>query len=232
VSPSRRQARAKRRASGFGAVLIGLLGALCSADSARAATEGGPPPEAPPAWVVLDQRAADGEQCIVCKLPIQAGEIVEVRYKGRRFFVAAKMLSRFEADPETYFHALQAHGGLFDEAAMETPPMRTGWLFFGLYLLVGLVAGAGCSYVAIDRGLPAWGWFFAGLAANVLAVGAVLTRARRAGVAAAPGLTKIPITHAPVACSACDEPHHPAASACASCGHDLVPTVEPETART
>lgn len=181
--------------------------------------------------MVLDQRPAEGEQCIVCRLPTQRGEIVEVRYKGRRFFVAAKMLSTFEADPETYFHAIQAHGGLFDEAAMETPPMKTGWLFFGLYVLTGLLAGAACSYAALDRGLPAWGWFFAGLAANVLAVAAVLTRPRGAGGPAAPGLAKIPITPSPVACGRCGEPNHPAAAACGYCGHTLAPAVEPETAR-
>ncbi len=122
---------------------------------------------------------------------------------------------------------------------METPPLETGWLVFGLYVLAGLLAGAVCSYVALDRGLPAWGWFFAGLAANVVAVAAVMTRGRAAGATGGPagsglskpGMTKIPTTPSPVACGHCGERNHPAASACASCGHALEPAFEPETAR-
>ena len=157
-----------------------------------------------------------------------------MRYKGRTFFVAAKMLEEFEADPQAYFHVIEAHGGLFDEAAMESPPMRTGWLLVGLYVLVGLVAGATCSYVALDRGLPAWRWFFAGLVLNLIAVALVSTRPRAAGAPAhraARRLAKIPATHAPVRCGRCGAHNHPSARGCSGCGHVLSPTVEPETAR-
>lgn len=185
-------------------------------------------------WTVLERRSADGEQCIVCRQRIHAGDIVEVRYKGRTFHVAAKMLEEFEADPERYFEVLEAHSALFDEAAMETPRMSTGWLVFGLWVLVGLVFGAACSYVALDRGRPALGWFFGGLLVNFAALVALLVKARRPGDAeerAPSGLRKIPRTASPSACPRCGGLNHPSASACSSCGRELTPTVEPETAR-
>ena len=218
------------RAVPLTAVLVALLLAPVLA-LAQAPDE--PPSAAPPTPEVLDQRPARGEQCIVCRVRVHEGDIVEVRYKGRNFHVAEKMLAQFEADPDAYFHLMQAHGGLFDEAAMEMPSMRIGWLVFGLYVLVGLVAGAACSYVAIDRGLPARGWFFAGLAVNVIALAAVLTRKGRADALGEPaaGLAKIPTTRSPVACRHCGAANHPAAAACGECGRALEPSVEAETAR-
>ena len=211
-----------------------LLGALFAPGAAAGQPTAGSDGGDPRSWELLDQRPADGEQCIVCRVAVHEGDIVEVRYKGRTFFVAAKMLAEFEAHPEAYFHDLQAHGGLFDEGAMESPPIETGWLWLGLYILVGLVAGAACSYVALNRGLPAWRWFFAGLLVNVVALAAVLTRRGGADAPAAglaPGLAKIPSTHAPVSCGECGADNHPAAPACSDCGHALRPTIEPETAR-
>ncbi len=188
----------------------------------------------PASWEMLEERPADGEQCIVCRQAIHEGEIIEVRYKGRTFHVAASMLEKFEADPDRYFHTLQARAALFDEAAMETPPMRTGWLMFGVYVLVGLVCGAGCSYIALNRGLPARGWFFAGLFVNVAALAAILMTKPVADGALAPpppGLAKIPATLTPRACPHCGHTDHPSASICSSCAQTLEPAVEPETAR-
>lgn len=202
---------------------------------ASAATGQEPTPaEQPASWEKLDQRPAHGEQCIVCRAQIHEGDIFELRYKGRTFFVAAAMLDDFEADPDHYFHAMQARGGLFDEAAVDVPPMRTGWLYFGSYVLIGLLFAAACSYLALDKGLPAWGWFFAGLLLNVLALAAIATRKRQPGAhleGAPAGLAKIPITLAPATCAHCGNSNHPSASACSDCGHALIPTVEPETAR-
>lgn len=235
MRPGRRTVGPWAPGAALAVALAALLLGAAGPTEAAAVRDGEDPPAAEATeWEILDRRPADGEQCIVCKLPTRQGDIVEVRYKGRRFHVSAKMLADFEADPEAYFRDLEAHGGLFDEAAMETPPMRTGWLLFGVYVLVGLVAGAACSYVALDHGLPAWGWFFAGLAANVMAVAVVLLRARGAAPAAGRarrGPRKIPVTHSPVACGHCGESNHPAAAACASCGRALEPSVEPEMAR-
>jgi len=169
----------------------------------------------------------------VCRIRIHEGDIVEVRYKGRRFFVAAAMLDEFEANPEHYFAVLQPRGSLFDEAATQTTPIKTGWLIFGLYVLTGLIFGAACSYAALNRGLPALGWFFAGLLANIPALVAVLARKPLPGglYDPAPGLTKIHATHTPTVCPRCGNTNHPSASACSSCDQRLQPTIEPETVR-
>jgi len=221
------------------AAKIALLSAvslvLSSATSAAAQAPTAPPPtDDAAAWQILEQRPAAGEQCIVCRVAIDEGDIVEVRYKGRTFHVAAKMVAEFEADPDRYFQTLQARAALFDERAMETPPMNTGWLLFGFYVLAGLICGAGCSYLALDRELPALSWFFAGLAANFLALGAILLRRPAAGAVTglrAPGLAKIPMTRPPDDCPGCGQTNHPSASSCSSCGQLLHPDIEPETAR-
>lgn len=186
--------------------------------------------DASAAWVILDERRAEGEQCIVCRQAIHEGDIVEGRYKGRTVHVAESMLPEFESDPDHYFYPMQARAALFDEAAMETPAMRTGWLAFGLYVLVGLVFGAACAYLALERGLAAWPWFFGGLLFNVLALATLLIGKARVA-AAPPGLVKIPTTASPRPCRACGNTNHPSASACSGCGATLEPTLEPETAR-
>lgn len=214
--------------------LTGLLAAallvLLFALPAAGAEDGGPGVEAA-TWEILDQRPADGQQCIVCRQAIHDGEIVELRYKGRTFFVAAKMLADFEADPDGYFVAMQAHGSLFDESALESPPMETDWLFFGIYGLLGIVCGAACAYLAVGRGLNGWAWFVAGLLTNVVALAVLLAR-KGATVDDLPGgLRKIPSTADPVACGHCGHPNHPSAARCSDCGGSLQPHVEPEVAR-
>ena len=207
-----------------------LLACLCLALTPLAPAVAQP---AEDGWEILDERPADGEQCLVCRQLIYQGDIVEVRYKGRTFHVAAKMIEDFKADPDRYFRSMQAHGGLFDESAFETPDMDLGWLGFGVYILVGLVFGAICSYAALNRGLSGTTWFAAGLIGNVLAWGAFYLTQR--GVARrddrSRGLSKIPATRLPVDCPACGESNHPSASACGGCGEPLEPSIEPETAR-
>lgn len=187
-----------------------------------------------PQPVVVEERPAAGEQCLVCRKPIFHGDIVEVRYKGRRFHVAESMLDELEADPDRYFASLQAHSALFDESAIEHPSASPGWLVFGFYVLAGLIAGAVCAYLALCWGLPPVRWFLAGLLGNVVAVGILLMpgRARGAATSDVPGgLAKIPATAAPSACPACGESNHPSATACSACGAALDPATEGEAAR-
>ena len=48
--------------------------------------------------------------------------------------------------------------------------MTSGWLYLGIYVLVGLVCAAACGYLAVNRGLQPIPWFFAGLVGNVAAI--------------------------------------------------------------
>ena len=209
-------------------LLIALFaaGPLCAA-----ATD----PSGEGSWTVLDQRPAAGEQCLVCRQAIHDGDIVELRYKGRRFHVADKMMADFESDPESYFSDIELHSALFDESAMDAPSMASGWLLFGLWVLVSLTTGALCAYLAIGRGKPPVVWFFAGLLLNVVGVVAVLASGRgetsRLVGGAPDGLTKIPSTHAPRRCPGCGATNHPAARRCSACATNLEPSIQAETAK-
>lgn len=183
----------------------------------------------------LDRHPGRGEQCIVCDQPIHGDEIVEVRFKGRSFFVAASMLGDLREDPDVYFMKLQARSALFDERSMEGRAVSNGWLLFGAYVLVGLISAAICGYIAIGRSLAPLPWFFAGLFGNLAAL-IVLLATPRGDAASQPagvpsGFAKVPVTHAPVACPACGATNHPSAASCSGCGCSLAPAFEPETAR-
>ncbi|MCZ6735652.1 MAG: hypothetical protein O7C65_07685, partial [Planctomycetota bacterium] len=141
----------------------------------------------------------------------------------------------FAADPDRYFSQLQVLGALFDERApAETPPHQF-WLFLGLYVLAGLVAGGACGYLAVCKGLPPVRWFFAGLLVNVAAIAALLcmhkSRAFAAPAGIPAGLCKVPTTYAPVYCPHCGAENHPATGACSDCGAAMQPSVTAETDR-
>lgn len=185
--------------------------------------------------VILERRPGEGERCIVCKQQVHGADVLEIRYKGRRFFVKAAMLEDFDADPPRYFQDLQARSGLFDERAVGGGRVSVGWLALGGYVVVGLVFAALCGYLAIGRGLAPLPWFFAGLAGNVAALFVLLVTPRGdlealpAGVPA--GLAKVPVTRRPVPCPGCGTANHPAATECGGCRRPLTPSVVAETAR-
>ena len=183
----------------------------------------------------LDRRPGTGETCIVCNQSIHGDDVVELRYRGRTFYVAAKMLGDFENDPAAYFSQLQARTALFDEHAVIDRPMASGWLIFGLYVLLGLVCAAICGYLAISRALPPIPWFFAGLIGNLAAI-FVLLATPRGDASALPsgilaGLNKVATTRTPLDCPNCGYPNHPAADQCSGCNAKLTPSIESETVR-
>lgn len=177
----------------------------------------------------------EGQVCLVCGEPVFGEEMVEARYKGRTFYVAVPMFDWFVENPERYFGVLEARGALFDEGGVGQGGVSLVWLVVGVYIVLGLLAGGVCAYVAVSKGLPAWPWFFAGLVGNVVGVGVVLGVSRRPGVGAPQGvpggLRKVPTTRQPQPCAACGAMNHPAAGACAGCGAELQPVVEAETYR-
>ncbi len=220
---------AAQRPSKISSVL--LLAVLLASGAVVAST--GEAPDAPA--TEIDRRAGEGERCLVCGQQIHGDEIVELRYKGRSFFVAAKMLGAFEGDPEVYFEQLQATSALFDERSMEGRQMSRGWLVFGIYVVVGLVFAALCGYLAVGRSLAPLPWFFAGLVGNVATLVVLLATPRGDGAALPQGVpagfAKVPTTRAPVPCAACGVANHPAAPDCGGCGAALSPAIAPETAR-
>ncbi len=201
----------------------------------------------------------DQEPCIACGGAVDADAIHEI-YRGRTVTVCSAGCGDYWKDhKDELFTKLQARGALFDEGAVANGggadverrdanatgasrpdtvaqgSLFSGWMWFGCYVVVGLVGGAICSYVALGKGLAPVPWLLAGLAFNVGAIVAVL-RCPRGDLSALPhgvpgGLAKIPTTHAPVACGQCGGANHPTARACVSCGTALDGAVESESAR-
>ncbi len=208
--------------------------ATSTTSTSTASTHTEDPWEIDPAEV-LDQRPGQGERCLVCGQRIRGDEIVELRFRGRTFHVAAKMLSDFEDNPEAYFQSLQARTALFDESAVVERAMSRGWLLLGLYVLLGLISAAICGYLAVTKALPPLSWFFAGLVGNVAAIFVLLATPKGdastlpAGIPR--GLAKVATTRSPLACAACGHLNHPAARSCGHCGKPFTPSIEPETAR-
>lgn len=136
-----------------------------------------------------------------------------------------------------------ARSALFDEAAMQGAGDAGGgwgaglgsiWLWLGLYVLLGTLMGGACACAAVARGLRPLPWFCAGVALNVLALGAVLTR--RACTGTLPqgiprGLGKVALTRAPCHCPGCGAANHPSAASCMTCGAALSPSVASEVRR-
>jgi hypothetical protein len=111
--------------------------------------------------------------------------------------------------------------------------LSNAWLYFGLYVLVGLAFGALCAHRALISGYGPLGWFGLGMLFNVFAYGALLTRPRREIVAPAGipgGLGKIAATYPPVVCR-CGAENHPSARKCSTCGSALEPRAVSEVER-
>ncbi|MCZ6543881.1 MAG: hypothetical protein O6768_09465 [Planctomycetota bacterium] len=217
-------------------VWLSAIGQAAPAPIAETATESSPRVASEEAqWVVVKTQPGRGEQCLVCGLPIRDANAVFVRYKGRLFAVTEKLMDDFAGDPDRYFSQLQVLGALFDERAPAATPPHQFWLFLGLYVLAGLVAGGACGYLAVCKGLPPVRWFFGGLVVNVAAIAALLCMhksrdfAAPAGIPA--GLCKVPTTYAPVYCPHCGAENHPATGACSDCGAAMQPSVTAETDR-
>ena len=184
-------------------------------------------------WTVEDVRPGEGERCIVCGEHIVGENVVHLRYRGREVTVGEPLLGEWEADPDRYFRPMESRTALFDERSMEGGELSFGWLFFGIYVLIGTLVGGVTAYLAIARGLRPLPWFFAGVAFNVVALIAVMTRATDPtssleGVP--PGLSKVPVTRSPDRCD-CGATNHPCADRCSRCGVALDPRAQAETAR-
>lgn len=158
------------------------------------------------------------------------------RFKGRRVAVCpGECREHWKANPNQFFLKLQSRGALFDENSIPESKGNNGWLYLGMYVLVGLIFGAICAYVAVTQGHEATGWFLAGLVLNVIGLIAVLVKGQGdlskypAGVPV--GFAKVPSTYTPVVCQTCGGENHPSASICSQCGAEQKSTVETEASK-
>ncbi len=109
--------------------------------------------------------------------------------------------------------------------------MNGMWLWFGLYVLSGLLCGGLSGYIAISKGLPARSCFFIGFFLSLPGCVYVMTRRSRVKQNVPAGLIKVPETHAPLPCEKCRYTNHPAAKRCAGCGTILHPALESDIDR-
>ncbi len=183
-------------------------------------------------WQDVETKSASGEQCLVCGQRVFDGQVVQVRYKGRNFYVAEKMFKAFAEDPDRHFKKMQARAALFDESSLHIDQVPSLALWFGLYVLLSLVTSALSGALAIQRGLPPVPWFFVGLAGNLAGLLVLLLNKKRGTVPELGGrLEKVPTTASPLPCPHCGITNHPAASACGGCGRSLSPGIQAEVAR-
>jgi hypothetical protein len=170
--------------------------------------------------------ARDGETCAVCNTPVTDKDVAYL-VDGQRIAVMEAMQEEFLRNPLLYVTKFRPEGMVF--SARQSGSLNSGYLWLGMYVLVGLLFGGACAHVAMSKGLPSWRWFFLGFFFSVPACLAVAGKKPAADAPEVPdGLGKIPATRAPAACPECGAGNHPAAHRCLGCGAVLQPSVSSE----
>jgi len=182
------------------------------------------------ALVVRAAEPRTGEICLVCNKPVGDGDVAYL-VNGQRAPVHSSVCDgQLRANPAAVLAPLRPHGA-FLGAETEQPALASRWFVFGLYVLIVLFFGALCAQLALHTGQKPVPWFLAGLAFNILGYAALRSRPRQAFLAPggiSVGRSKIPSTHAPVACAICGAAVHPTASNCPGCGAELRPRARSE----
>lgn len=174
-----------------------------------------------------------GDICVVCNQPIGPDDRVYL-IDGQRVAVHAAEDEVFRRNPDRYLAQVRPRGGLLGTEPDARAALSWHWLAFGAYVLLGLTFAGLSGYGAVNRGLRPVPWFFLGLAFNVFAYLALLTRPKREAAAVeelSRGLSKVHVTYAPEPCPHCGTPNHPSASACSGCGAKLEPRLTSEVAK-
>ena len=96
----------------------------------------------------------EGDRCFVCNTPLTESGVAFL-YRGRRVAVGTFHVRTFFNNPLKYFSRLQPRGALFQEDIIPQSPLKPGWLVFGIWITLGLVAAAFChAYSAPEGTLP------------------------------------------------------------------------------
>ncbi len=168
------------------------------------------------------------DRCLVCDGELDKNGLAFL-YKGRRITLDTLHLEAFLQTPGAYLAQLQPRGALFQESGGGY--LSKGWLFAGIWMLLGLVGAAVCTGIALRKGLPPMGWFAAGLATNILAVIVIFTRPASESIPLPPRLAKIPVTADPYLCTRCGAQNHPSARHCIGCDAVIDSTADSEVER-
>ncbi len=190
-----------------------------------------------PEHLIVDGRAVgqrvesrEGEICLTCGKPI-SGQDVTYLVDGQRVAVHAEpCLGILAAAPAKWLAKLKPRGAFLDASAAKIG-LSSNWLYFGSYILIGLIFGALAAHRAFHVGRNPLAWLGIGLAVNLPGFIILLALPKQqvhalAGVPA--GLAKIALTYSPEACPACGAENHPSARRCSGCGSNLTPRVVSE----
>lgn len=178
-----------------------------------------------------DPTAALQRPCLLCNKEHDGDMHIE-QYKGRWVQTCPECRKHWVSNKDEVFAKLQGRGALLDENSVVDHTTYLGWFFFGLYIWIGLLAGAYCAYMAVTRGHSPFSWFFMGLFLNLVAIVAVNMikphQMERFPEGVPDGLGKVSLTRRPVACPGCGAPVHPSADKCLSCNGALTPAARSE----
>jgi hypothetical protein len=172
--------------------------------------------------------ARDGETCHICNGKVGKGDAAYLA-SGQRVALHAADCCEGKFLKDSQVHTASLRPNSIQAVAVAGVGLASRWMWFGIYVLAGLVFGGFTAHLAVRKGYSPAGWFLRGF---VLLGGAYLYLCRkpaRPGASSAPvGLAKVPLTSQPVACPACGEPNHPSASQCLACGGRMLPRVASE----
>lgn len=185
-----------------------------------------------PEHLVVDGRSVgqrveprEGEICLTCGKPISRQDVAYL-VDGQRVVVHGGPCLEILADaPAKWLAKLKPRGAFLDASAARIG-LSSNWLFFGSYMLIGLIFGALAAHRAFHVGRNPLAWLGIGLLANLPGFLVLLALPKQevhalGGVPA--GLTKIAATYSPEACPACGAENHPSARQCSECGGTLQP---------
>jgi hypothetical protein len=172
-----------------------------------------------------------GEICTLCYQPVEENDAAYVVQGQRVALHTAEIESDYSGQLLRLVAQLRPRGAFV--GAGEDANLASGWFYFGLYVLTGLIFGALAAHRALHKGYNPAAWFAVGLALNLVGFLVLVSRPAREVIAPAgvpAGLRKISSTFEPQVC-ACGAENHPSAAQCSTCGAQLEPRVASEAQR-
>jgi hypothetical protein len=173
----------------------------------------------------------EGDRCLICDAPIKVGTGLALLIKGKRIIIDLDHLQEFLSNKDFYLSNLQPKGALFQESAILTKTLRSGWFIFGTWIVLSLFMGALSCQLALKKGYGPLKWFFIGLFLNIFGYILILLQKSQTEKKIPLGWSKIPLTSTPQRCPTCGTSNHPAAEKCIHCQHVLSPELESEVKR-